>query len=445
MKSFLSQGLRIHPGEMGLLLTLSFLLFSNSVATQVSGVVAVSGFLSEGGVNQMPIVWIVDMLVIILTTSLQSLIVDRFERRKLMRWMMLGFALVFIAMRVMFWLQAPGWLNYGLMFILSEQQLLFLPLTFWILAQDAVSVAQAKRLFPLIASLSLVGELVGLGVAAAAPGMLQSVGNSGAEELLIFNALMYLLACGVAVFGLGKIQVRQTAQLEGNIRQVLAEGLDFVRSVQTFRYLSVAILSTQLCLILLEFHFLVVTDQAFAANYQTFYGLYRLGLTVASFVVQAFVTSRLIERLTLKNSFLLMPVALLGGSLWMLLPGAVNAIGGVLVPKITQYTVDESTLKSFQALVPEERRGRVSMFIESYLLAFGILAGAALILVVLFAGAALGEEASSYILRALAVGAALVAASAILKMRSVYDLSLFDWRLKRRQRSISGLEKLGYE
>ncbi len=118
MKNFLSQGLRIHPGEMGLLLTLSFLLFSNSVATQVSGVVAVSGFLSEGGVNQIPIVWIIDMLVIILTTSLQSLVVDRFDRRKLMRWMMFGFALVFIAMRVMFWLQAPGLLNYGLMFIL---------------------------------------------------------------------------------------------------------------------------------------------------------------------------------------------------------------------------------------------------------------------------------------------------------------------------------------
>src|SRR5512137_939476 len=265
MKNFLSQGLRIHAGEMGLLLTLSFLLFSNSVATQISGVVAVSGFLSEGGVNQMPIVWIIDMLVIILTTSLQSLIVDRFERRKLMRWMMFGFALVFIAMRVMFWLQAPGWLNYGLMFILSEQQLLFLPLTFWILAQDAVSPAQAKRLFPLIASLSLVGELVGLGVAAASPELLQSVGNSGSEELLIFNALMYLAACGVATFGLGKLQVRQTAQLEGNIRQVLAEGLDFVRQVHAFRYLSIAILSTQLGLILLEFHFLTVTDVTFGA------------------------------------------------------------------------------------------------------------------------------------------------------------------------------------
>jgi AAA family ATP:ADP antiporter len=444
MKSFLSQGLRIHAGELGLLLTLSFLLFCNSVATQVSGVVAVSGFLSEGGVNQMPIVWIVDMLVIILTTSLQSLIVDRFDRRKLMRWMMFGFALVFIAMRVMFWLQAPGWLNYGLMFILSEQQLLFLPLTFWILAQDALSAAQARRLFPLIASLSLVGELVGLGIAAAAPALLQSVGNTGTEELLVFNALMYLLACGVAVFGLRKIQVRQTAQLQGSVRQVLAEGLDFVRRVHAFRYLSIAILSTQLGLILLEFHFLSVTDLAFAANYQTFYGLYRLGLALAAFVVQAFVTSRLIERLTLKNSFLLLPAALLGGALWMLIPGAVSAIGGVLTPKIIQYTVDESTLKSYQALVPEERRGRVSMFIESYLLAFGILVGAALILIVLFAGAALGEVVCSYIISGLAVGAGLAAVGAILKMRSVYDLSLFDWRLKRRQRSTGGLEKLGY-
>jgi AAA family ATP:ADP antiporter len=445
MKSFLSQGLRIHAGELGLLLTLSFLLFCNSVATQVSGVVAVSGFLSEGGVNQMPIVWIVDMLVIILTTSVQSLIVDRFDRRKLMRWMMFGFALVFIAMRVMFWLQAPGWLNYGLMFILSEQQLLFLPLTFWILAQDAVSVAQAKRLFPLIASLSLAGELVGLGIAAAAPALLQSVGNTGTEELLMFNALVYLLACGVAVFGLGKIQVRTTVQQQGSIREVLAEGWDFVRNVRAFRYLSVAVLSTQLCLILLEFHFLVVTDQAFAANYQTFYGLYRLGMTLAAFGVQALVTSRLIDRLTLKNSFLLMPFALLGGAVWMLVPGVVNAVGGLVVPRITQYTVDESTLKSFQALVPEERRGRVSMFIESYLLAFGILAGAVLILAVVFAGASLGEVVYSYIYRGLAVLAALVAVGAALKMRSVYDLSLFDWRLKRRQRSTAGLEKLAID
>jgi AAA family ATP:ADP antiporter len=359
--------------------------------------------------------------------------------------MMLGFALVFIAMRVMFWLQAPGWLNYGLMFILSEQQLLFLPLTFWILAQDAVSVAQAKRLFPLIASLSLAGELVGLGIAAAAPALLQSVGNTGTEELLMFNALVYLLACGVAVFGLGKIQVRTTVQQQGSIREVLAEGWDFVRNVRAFRYLSVAVLSTQLCLILLEFHFLVVTDQAFAANYQTFYGLYRLGMTLAAFGVQALVTSRLIDRLTLKNSFLLMPFALLGGAVWMLVPGVVNAVGGLVVPRITQYTVDESTLKSFQALVPEERRGRVSMFIESYLLAFGILAGAVLILAVVFAGASLGEVVYSYIYRGLAVLAALVAVGAALKMRSVYDLSLFDWRLKRRQRSTAGLEKLAID
>lgn len=445
MKNFLSQTLRVYPAEIGLVLIVSFLMFSNSVATQVSGVVAVSGFLSEAGVKQMPLVWIVDMLVIVLTTGLQSLIVDRFERRRLMCWMTFGFVLVFVILRLMFWFQAPGWLNYGLMFVISEQQLFFLPLMFWILAQDIFSIAQAKRLFPLIAGLSFVGELAGLAVTAAAPQLLRQAGGTASEELLTFNVLIYLLACIVAMFGLGKIKVRHMAQLRGSVREVLIEGWDFVRQVPAFRYLSVAILAIHLCLTFLEFHFLVVTDQAFATNYQTFYGLYRFGMTLIAFVLQIFLTSRLIDKITLKNSFLLMPFALFVGAAWMLLPGVVSAIGGMLLPRLTQYTVDESTLKSFQGLVPEERRGRVSMFMESYLLALGILVGALVILAVVFIGAPLGEMLYSYIYRVLAVLAAMVAIGAILKMRSVYDHSMFDWRLKRRQRGADLLDEIEFE
>jgi AAA family ATP:ADP antiporter len=372
--------------------------------------------------------------VIILSTGLQSLVVDRFERRRLMCWMAFGFALVFVVLRLLLWLRAPGWLNYGLMFLVSEQQLLFLPLIFWILAQDIFSIAQAKRLFPLIASLSFVGELVGLAVAAAAPEVLHRAGSTASEELLLFNMLIYLLAGMVTAFGLGRVKVRPVAQLRGSVREILTEGLDFVRQVPAFRYLSVAILAAQLCLTFLEFRFLVVTNQAFAANYQTFYGLYRFGISLTAFVLQGFLTSRLIEKITLKNSFSLMPFSLLVGAAWMLLPGVSSAIGGMLVPRITQYTVDESSLKSFQGLVPEERRGRVSMFMESYLLALGILSGALVILAIAFVGAPLGETLCADIYKALAVLTALVAIGAILKMRSVYDRSLFDWRLKRRQR-----------
>ena len=437
LKEHFAQIFRVYPGETGLVLVLGLLLFSNSMATQVSGVVAISGFLSEAGVEQVPIVWAVDMLVIILTTGLQSLIVDRFERLTLMRAMTFGFALAFVALRLMFSFQAPGWLSYGLMFVLSEQQWLFLPLVFWILAQDIFSVAQAKRLFPLIAGLSFVGELVGLAAAGAAPHLLQR-GGTASEELLLLNVLIYLFAC-LVMLGLSKVKVRQTVQRRGSVREILTEGWDFVREVPAFRYLSLAILAINLCLTFLEFRFLVVTHQAFATNYQTFYALYRFSLMLGAFVLQGFLTSRIIGWVTLKNSFLFMPFALLIGAALMLLQGTVNTIGGFVAPKITQYTVDESTRKSFQGLVPEERRGRVSMFMESYLFALGTFTGSLVILVVLFFEASLGEI-SSYIYRSLAVLAALVAVGAIFLMRRVYDRSMFHWRLKRRQRAASVLD-----
>jgi AAA family ATP:ADP antiporter len=437
LKEHFARIFRVYPGEAGLVLVLGLLLFSNSMATQVSGVVAISGFLSEAGVEQVPIVWAVDMLVIILTTGLQSLIVDRFERLTLMRAMTFGFALAFVALRLMVSFQAPGWLSYGLMFVLSEQQWLVLPLVFWILAQDIFSVAQAKRLFPLIAGLSFVGELVGLAAAGAAPHLLQR-GGTASEELLLLNVLIYLFAC-LVMLGLSKVKVRQTVQRRGSVREILTEGWDFVREVPAFRYLSLAILAINLCLTFLEFRFLVVTHQAFAANYQTFYALYRFSLMLGAFVLQGFLTSRIIGWVTLKNSFLFMPFALLIGATLMLLQGTVNTIGGFVAPKITQYTVDESTRKSFQGLVPEERRGRVSMFMESYLFALGTFTGSLVILVVLFFEVSLGEI-SSYIYRSLAVLAALVAVGAIFLMRRVYDRSMFDWRLKRRQRAASVLD-----
>jgi ATP/ADP translocase len=356
-----------------------------------------------------------------------------------MRAMTFGFALAFVTLRLMVSFRAPGWLNYGLMFILSEQQWLFLPLVFWILAQDVFSVAQAKRLFPLIAGLSFVGELVGLAIAAATPQLLQR-GGTASEELLLLNVLIYLFASLVVMLGLGKVKVRQTVQQRGTVREILTEGWDFVREVPAFRYLSVAILAINLCLTFLEFRFLVVTHQAFAADYQTFYALYRFSLILTAFILQSFLTSRIIGWVTLQNSFLFMPFALLIGSAWMLLQGTVSTIGGFVVSKITQYTVDESTRKSFQGLVPEERRGRVSMFMESYLFALGTFVGSLVILAVLFFGASLGETSSSYIYRSLAVLAALVAIGAIFLMRRVYDRSMFDWRLKRRQRARSVLD-----
>jgi AAA family ATP:ADP antiporter len=147
----------------------------------------------------------------------------------------------------------------------------------------------------------------------------------------------------------------------------------------------------------------------------------------------------------LKNTFLVLPFTILTGATWMIaLPGIVSGVGGMALMKLTRDTVDESARKSFQALVPEERRGRVSIFMDTYLFATGSIIGCLVAGAIVLAGLRLNIANYFYIYLAFVVLAALFASWAIFKMREVYDSSLFNWRLKRRQRGASVLDKLEF-
>ncbi len=441
MKGFLNRTFRLRPREMGIVLVLGLVLLCNSVAVQVSGIVSISNFLSEGGVNNFLIVWLIDDLLILLMAGLQSLIVDRFERISLMRGMTFGFALIFTFLRLMFIFQIPGWLNYSLLYLVAEQQELFVPLTFWILANDIFDMAQTKRLFPLIASWGFAGKLLGIGFSAVAPDLFARL-DIKSEEMLTLNILVYLLVYLLILGGLRKVQVRKTRHKRETVRETLTEGWGFVREVPSFRYLTLAIIALNLCDIIIGFRFYVVSDAVFSdpSSYQRFLSFYRLGLTLAALFLQSFLTSRIINRISLQNTFLIMPCAVLAGVTWMIaLPGIVSGTGALVLQRLTGTTVDESARKAFQALVPEERRGRVSMFMDSYLPSMGTIIGSLVTGAIVLVGLRLHSTSYFYAYLAVAVVAALFAIWAILKMRTVYDSSLLNWRLKRRQRATSVL------
>jgi uncharacterized membrane protein SpoIIM required for sporulation len=136
-----------------------------------------------------------------------------------------------------------------------------------------------------------------------------------------------------------------------------------------------------------------------------------------------------------------LPFTTLAGAASMIaMPGIVSGVGGMSLLSLTRDTITESARKAFQALVPEERRGRVSMFMDSYLPAGGIIVGSLAISLVVFGGLLFGIPNTFYVYLAGAVLAALFAIWAIFKMRTVYDSSLLNWRLKRRQRARSVLD-----
>ena len=443
---FISRLFRLQPGEDRLLLVLGSFLMLNSLARQVAGIVAVSGFLSEGGVNQMLLIIGIDYALVMAVGALQSLVVDKFNRIKLMSTMTLIFAAIFVLLRIMFYFKAPGWLNYSVMYLVVEQQFIFFPMIFWVMANDVSSMAQSKRLFPLISSWNFVGILLGTAVAALSPGLFARL-SLPIEDILYLNVVIYLLAYLLLTNGLRSVAVRKVAQPRETIAETLREGWDFVRGVTSFRYLTLAILALALVDTIVEFRFYVVTDAAFSGQetYQRFFSLYTLAVTIISFAIQALVTGRLLQKMNLKDTFFFFPgVAFLGVVGMLLVPGASMAVAAMLLVKLLRDTIFDSTLKAFQALVPEERRGRVSTFLTSYLPAIGTILACLITGAIVALGVRFGWQ-YHFAYLAVALGGAALAVFFVVKMRETYESSLLNWRLKRRQRSTSSvLDKLDF-
>ena len=429
------------------ILVMSLLLFANSFARQVAGIVAISGVFSGGGANEYLVVLLIDYLIILFTSGLQSLIVDRVNRVNLTKWILAGFAASFLILRILFLMGVPDGLLYSVMYILAEQQLIFFPLVFWVLANDVFDMAQAKKVFPVISGWGFMGTILGVSAAAFSPILLGFL-HLPAEEVLTFNVVIYLLAFGIISFGMGHIRLKPRAQAYETVRETLTEGWGFIREVLSFRYLSLAILILALCDTIIEYRFLGVMKINFPTQgaYQSSFSLFRLGVTVLSFLVQALLTARIMERIQLKNTFFFFPVIVLGGALVMIAsPGLIAALGVMGILKLNRETVDASARKAFQGLVPAERRGRVSTFMDSYLPAVGTIAACLLLLGINELAYARQMTAYTYLLylSITAVGGA-VCIWLTARLRKVYEMSLLNWRLKRRQRGGSVLDKIDF-
>jgi AAA family ATP:ADP antiporter len=446
MKSFLMRVWNLRPGELSLVVILGLALLGNSLAQKIAEIESISRFITDVGAPQFLLLMLVSSLISIVMTGTHTLLVDRFNRIKLLCATCFGLGLAFLLLRILFVLNAPSWLNNSLFYLLSEQQFTFFPLVFWVLASDIFDPRQAKRLFPLISALGLFGNLLGIAIAAFSQELLVRV-NADQAELLIFNALIYLILYLVFLFGLRNIQIRETQVKVQPFKKTLLEGWEFVSNVPAFRYLTISILAVVICENIFDFHLFFTSEAVFTDqnSYQKFFSAFVLVRVIGYFVFESIFTQFLIGKLNLKNSFLFSPIAALGAAIVAIAnPGLWGSVGAVLLHNVPLYSIDKTARRSFLTFVPEERRGRVSLFIDSYLVSAAGILTALTVGGIILASRSLGIANYFYIYLSLAVVVAVIAVLAIIKMRLVYDSSLFNWRLKRRQRNKNIVDKLDF-
>lgn len=443
MREKLPKLFRFRPGEAGLVFALGVVLLINYTAMGITKVISVSGFLSQVKDHYILLVWTVDMVLLILATGLQSLIVDRFDRIRLMLAVLLVFTGLYALLPLAFIFRSfPLSIAYSLIYLLNDQQWRFFPVIFWILVNDIFDPAAGRRLMPMIGSFAFIGTIIGLGVAG-----LDARLQFGPARLLYLNAMIFAAGFAVAYFGLRKVRLLSATRTGVSMKETFTEGWDFIKTVPAFAYLALGMLAAGAVMTVLLYDALSDAKLDLGNGFQAFYANYNLIMAVGSILVQA-IAGRVIEKLSLKNSFLIHPFVMAAAAVTnFLIPGFWSSSSAQGVARVTYETIDLSNRKAFQAMVPNEKRGRVSLFLDSYLPSLGTILGSLVTFGMIAVGLSLGFERDLYGLVYLGAGVALavLALWAAFRVRRTYDESMLNWQLKRRTRGSSGvLDKLDF-
>lgn len=248
---------------------------------------------------------------------------------------------------------------------------------FWLMLDDAVTVTQAKRIFPAIAAGGVTGAMLGSGLA---EGLLRIASPSA----LVLMAAAILATSGAAAF-LWKVRDAQpdaprAAARSRSLRWVL-------RDAYLFRVLSLVLLGT-VALTVVDFVFKsTVADAVAPEGLGPFFARFYLGLNTVALLVQVVGAGWLLQGFGAHRSSALLPVLVFGGSLGLvlgpILPFAValKAVDGSL-----RHTLYRSSVEVLYLPLDSRSRERAKGIVE----VFGHRVGQAVASVLIIGAVALG-------------------------------------------------------
>lgn len=440
-----------------ILLALSAINFFAVASIDVTGV---SGFVETLGTQNLPWISIVEMLLGLGVSAIYIQYADRFSSLNLIKYILmilvgayaLTSGLFFLAkythaldgVAALFRFKQSTALVYPLLYLLRSQQIVIFPIAFWNLANNLYSMSEARRIFPMIASGEMIGGLIGYMLFAEFFGHAAVLTIENTLQLLVLCGLLYLFILIVIHLRMKLHESDEDESAGESFIKNFRDGLDTIRGVPLFRYLALTVALTWITLPILEYHFYTslsnTPDQS--QRFENFYSLYSIGLTLFPLLLQWRLVPALTKRIETRNAFIALPVALVIGALLLNLNSGIYLAAIVVLVAFTIYSSwDSPMINTVQYLVPQERRARVSALLNNYAYAFGKMFGSLVLGLVLSAG--LTGEINGYIYLTIALVAALCGLGTAVMVRLTYEQSMLSWRVARRARAASVLDKLG--
>ncbi len=359
--------LDVRPGEAGRIALMAAFLFFLLAANNLIKVVRDALFLSRFPITQLPYVY----LLAALAAAAVTLVYSRFSAKlPFLRVVLLSLAAI-IANVILFWLLitfiGAGWVLYAY-YIWSAIVGLIMVAQFWTLANEMFTPRDGKRLFGLITAGGTLGGMAG-GIMA----------NWAVSLVFGTNQLLWLVAALFAgAYGVARVLLRKRAEFvvlnrrqdESASATATPDTIGVVGTVLGSRYLQTigaVIFVSVVVSTLIDYQFKAMTKETFpsADALASFFGSYYAWLSLVTLLAQVWLTGKVLLGLGLTPSLLILPVALLAGSIGLLAwPGLVAATATRMAEASLRTSINQSGLQILYLPVPDSIKKKVKVFMD---------------------------------------------------------------------------------
>jgi AAA family ATP:ADP antiporter len=377
---WLERALNLEPGELGRGVLLFLYLFCIMCSYVLGKVARDPLFLAHFKAVQLPYADIASAMLVGLVVAVYV----RIARRTSVGNLLIGSSLFFASNALAVWLVARWfhfvWL-YPVFYIWVGIFGVLGPAQVWTLANYVLTTREARRLFGLVGSGAILGWI-------CAGALSKALIKARGVESLVGAIFVFLLVCGVLVAYIWRTR-RQEAPQEaapGEAPQPrnLWESMRLVWSSKYLLSISAVIWLASTVTMVVNWQFKAISKQHIPDTVQLglFFSNFTFYAGLLSLVVQLFLTSRLLRRFGIGPALVLVPIALLTGSIWMLLSAGLTA--AILLrgsDQVLRYSVDKVGVELLYLPLPSRIKLQVKWFIDTVIWRCGDLASGLMVLV----------------------------------------------------------------
>ncbi len=373
MSKLLESLFNIRPEEQKKAIVM--LLYSTcmiAAAFVVGRTVSSTLFLKRIDPKYLPFVYVASAIFVSLFSVIYTRIGDKLRQDRTIMISFAIFAVLILLLRGVLEVAANSLLLMGALYVFVEVIGTIAIIQFWIFANDVYTTREAKRLFAFIGAGGTIASMVFGGLVRT------TVKAVGTPNLLFLIATLFII-CIFLVRQLGRM-FSEKLEEQLKIKKAPKDDLkksnlidDFNRLVKSNHLITIAssLVIISIVVVIIDYQFMITVRESFGNEnaLAAFFGSFYLYTGVAAFVLQFFITTRLLERYGILFALLFLPVILLLISVGVLVVSAPKWIlsttaGAKGSDNVIRYSINNPTFQLLYLPVSADFRSRAKAMID---------------------------------------------------------------------------------